>query len=102
MTSGLEAVIADHLRMQVPVVLEGDFITPALAARSSFCGQQNDGRVQAVFLYEPDETQVLHSFSQRELGAGVQTKRARVRWLQGQWLERECERLGLSVVTARP
>ena len=102
MTTGLEAVIADHLTMHVPVVLEGDFIAPALAAQTSFCGEQNDGRVRAVFLYEPDEMQILHNFSQRESGAGVQAKRARVSWLQGQWLERECERLDLAVLTARP
>jgi 2-phosphoglycerate kinase len=102
MTSGLEAVIADHLRTQVPLVLEGDFIAPALAAQTSFDGEQNDGRVRAVFLYEPDEMQILHNFSQREPAVGEQTKRARVSWLQGQWLERECERLDLAVLTTRP
>lgn len=102
MSPGLEAVIADHLNARQPVVLEGDFIAPALAAHSSFCGVPNDGRVRAVFLYEPEESQVLRNFSEREPAAGAQTKRARVSWLQGQWLKQECERLGLVALTARP
>ena len=102
MSPGLESVIADHLNARQPVVLEGDFIAPALAAQPSFCGVPNDGRVRAVFLYEPEESQLLRNLNQREPTAGGQTKRARVSWLQGQWLERECERLGLLALTARP
>src|SRR6266516_1496001 len=55
MATGLEAVIANHLETQTPVVLEGDFIHPSLAAQTSFLGQPNDGRVRAIFLYEPAE-----------------------------------------------
>jgi 2-phosphoglycerate kinase len=102
MSSGLEAVIADHLRMNVPVVLEGDFIAPALAAQTSFGGEPNDGRVRAVFLYEPDEGQILRNFSDREPEAGAQSKRARVSWLQGQWLESECEERRIPILAAQP
>jgi 2-phosphoglycerate kinase len=102
MAPALEAVIADHLETKVPIVLEGDFIAPALAAGPSFDGQSNAGRVRAVFLYEPDEAQILDNFSQREPEAGMQAKRARVSWLQGQWLQRECARLGIPALPARP
>ena len=102
MTPGLEAVIADHLGTREPIVLEGDFVTPVLAAQTSFSGELNDGRVRSVFLYEPDEAQIVHNLSEREPGAGVQTKRARVSWLQGQWLQRECRQWGLPVLPARP
>src|SRR5205809_7940066 len=44
MTPALEAVIADHLDTKVPIVLEGDFIAPMLAAQPSFDGQSNAGR----------------------------------------------------------
>jgi 2-phosphoglycerate kinase len=81
MTPGLEAVIADHLETREPIVLEGDFVTPVLASQTSFSGEPNDGRVRSVFLYEPDEAQILHNFSEREPGMGVQGKRARVSWL---------------------
>jgi 2-phosphoglycerate kinase len=102
MTPALDAVIADHLDTKVPLVLEGDFIAPALAAQPSFGGQLNAGRVGAVFLYEPDEAQILRNFSLREPEAGVQAKRSRVSWLQGQWLQRECRRLGIPALPARP
>jgi 2-phosphoglycerate kinase len=102
MTPALDAVIADHLDAKVPVVLEGDFIAPMLATQPVFDGQSNAGRVRAVFLYEPDEAQILRNFSLREPGAGVQDKRARVSWLQGQWLRRECGRLGIPAVPAGP
>jgi 2-phosphoglycerate kinase len=102
MSTGLEAVIADHLKTQLPIVLEGDFIAPALAAQTSFGGEPNDGRVRAVFLYEPDEGQILRNFSDREPEAGAQSRRARVSWLQGQWLESECGERGLPILAARP
>ena len=99
---GLDAVIGNRLEAQVPVVLEGDFIDPALAAQASFSGHRNDRRVRAVFLYEPDEQQLLNNYMLREPERGPQTKRARVSWLHGQRLKHEAERLGLPVVAARP
>ena len=102
MAPGLEAVIANHLEERTPVVLEGDFLHPALAAQASFAGQPNDGRVRAIFLYEADEQQLLANFLQREPASGPQTTRARVSWLYGQWLKHEAERYGLPVVPARP
>lgn len=83
MATGLEAVIANHLEEQTPVVLAGDFLHPALAAQPSCGDQPNDGRVRAVFLYEPDEHQLLANFLQREPESGPQTTRAQVSWLYG-------------------
>ena len=102
MASGLEAVIANHLEEQTPVVLEGDFIHPTLAAQKTFSGIPNDGQVRAVFLYESDEQQLLTNFLQREPESGPQIVRARVSWLYGQWLKQEAERLNLPVLPARP
>ncbi len=99
---GLEAVIANHLEMRTPVVLEGDFIAPALAAQTSLAGLPNDGQVRAVFLHEPDEAQLVANFLQREPAEGLQTTRARVSALYGAWLKQEAERYGLPLVTARP
>jgi 2-phosphoglycerate kinase len=102
MAPGLEAVIANHLEEQTPVVLEGDFVHPALAAQTSFAGIPNDRQVRAVFLYEPDEQQLLANFLQREPESGPQVVRARVSWLYGQWLKQEAERCGLPALPARP
>ena len=66
LTPGLEAVIANHLRSRAPVVLEGDFVHPALGARSHFRGEAHGGRVRAVFLMEPDERQSVANDLPRE------------------------------------
>jgi 2-phosphoglycerate kinase len=102
MAPGLEAVIANHLEEQTPVVLEGDFIHPALAAQKVFSGIPNDGQVRAVFLYEDDEQQLLANYLQREPESGPQTVRARVSWLYGQWLKQEAQRYNLLALPARP
>ena len=102
MAAGLEAVIANHLAEQTPVVLEGDFIHPELAARPHFDDQPNDGRVRSVFLYERDETQLLANFALREPGDEPPTKRARASWLYGEWLKSEAGRWGQPILEARP
>jgi 2-phosphoglycerate kinase len=102
MATGLEAVIANHLEEETPVVLEGDFILPALAAQTTFGGARHDGQVRAIFLYEPDERQLVENFLRREPQSGPQTTRARVSWLYGQWLKQEAVRYGLPALPARP
>jgi 2-phosphoglycerate kinase len=99
---GLEAVIANHLESMTPVVLEGDFLLPRLAAQASFSGQANGGRVRAAFLHEPDEQQFVANYRSREPERGPQVKRANVSWRHGLWLSQEAERYGLPVVLARP
>jgi 2-phosphoglycerate kinase len=101
-TPGLEAVIANHIETSTPVVLEGDFILPALAAQARFSGQANSGRVRGAFLHEPDEQQLVANYLSREPESGPQVKRAHVSWLHGLWLRQEAERYGLPVVLARP
>ncbi len=102
MAPALEAVVANHLETRTPVVLEGDFLLPTLAARADFAGQPNAGRVRAVFLHEQDEGQLVANFSAREPGSGVQAGRARVSLLYGRYLREEAERLGLPALPARP
>lgn len=102
MAPGLEAVIANHLESDAPVVLEGDFILPALAAQASFAGELNGGRVRGVFLVEEDEQQLIANYMRREPQRGPQATRARVSWLYGQWLLREAGRLGVPAIPARP
>lgn len=100
MLPALEAVIANHIQTDTPVVLEGDFLLPELIDR--FAGDADAGRVHAVFLDEPDEARLVRNFAEREPEAGEQVKRARVSWLYGQWLKREAERYGVPVAPARP
>lgn len=95
MAVGLRAVIANHLESNARVVLEGDYMLPSVATTFA-------ERVRAVYLYEPDEEQILANFLRREPDAGEQTLRARVSWLYGDWLRREAERSGLPALPARP
>ncbi|MBZ0286488.1 MAG: hypothetical protein K8I30_02660 [Anaerolineae bacterium] len=96
MTPALEAVIANHLRTHMPLILDGDLILPSLVTRSAYAG-----RVKGVFLCEDDEAQLLDNLARREPG-NVQPKRARVSWLYGEWLKGEAERSGLTLIPARP
>ncbi len=97
----IEAVVTNHLETERPVLLEGDYLLPAVAARCrSLPGAEQ--AVRAVFLIEPDEAQIVANYAAREPELGRQAKRARVSWLYGQWLQAECARLDLPVVAARP
>src|SRR5436309_1762372 len=66
MVPALEAVIENHLEEGMPVVLEGDFIHPALAAQATFGEQPNKGRVRGVFLVEDDSEQLVRNFAERD------------------------------------
>ncbi|HRQ42227.1 MAG TPA: hypothetical protein PLD25_30270 [Chloroflexota bacterium] len=95
MTPALQAVIDNHIESQQPIILEGDFIHPELAA-------QYKEQIRAVFIYEPDESQILANYLRREPDSGSQSFRARVSWLKGEWLKREAERLGQTALLSRP
>jgi 2-phosphoglycerate kinase len=100
MSPALEAVVANHVESNTPVVLEGDYILPEMAGRAMEA--VGEGHVRTVFLYEADKEILLQNFSAREPEAGDQTKRARVSWLYGQWLKHEAEQRGLPALPARP
>ena len=91
------AVIENHLEMDTPVVLEGDYILPEVLA-----GDPWRGRVRGVFVYEPDAEAIVSNFAAREPHEGEQTKRAHVSRLHADWLRAECARHGVPAVPARP
>jgi 2-phosphoglycerate kinase len=103
----LDSVIAHHIATASPVVLEGIWIVPALAAQTSFGGTPCGGQVRSVFLIELDERSTLDNtpgntrwFDRR--AAAVRRARARVSLLYSQWLESEAARYKIPVVTVRP
>jgi 2-phosphoglycerate kinase len=98
----LAAVIANHLDTNTPVVIEGDYLVPRLAARERFGGIPADGRVAAVFLHEPDEARLVANYAGREPADGEQRKRARVSALFGEWLIAEASLYGAPVIMPRP
>jgi len=99
MAEPLEYIIANHLTSNAPVVLEGDFILPALAVKPEYDGVPAGGRVRALFLIE-DEDQLNRNFLARE--GERQPVRARASWRYSEWLRSEAERLGVPAVPARP
>jgi 2-phosphoglycerate kinase len=98
----LAAVVANHLQTDTPVIIEGDYLTPAFVANARFREDRADGRVAAVFLHEPDEDQLVANFAGREAGEGVQRRRARVSVLYGEWLVAEATRSDVPTISARP
>jgi 2-phosphoglycerate kinase len=100
MAEPLEYVIANHLEERSAVVLEGDFLLPALAAQASFDGVPADGRVRAIIVYEPDEDQIARNYEARE--GEPQGERSRWSWNHSEWLRREAGRLGIPALPARP
>ncbi len=100
MAEALEYVVANHLAGEPPIVLEGDFLLPALAARPSFDGIAAAGRVRALFVVEPDEDQIANNYAARE--GDHQPVRARASWRYSEWLRAEASRRHLPVLEARP
>ncbi|MGV2920337.1 hypothetical protein [Streptomyces alfalfae] len=90
----IEAVVANHVDTDTPVILEGDYVLPGPATP--------DGPVRAVFLHEDDEEQVTANYLRREPEAGPQRHRARVSVLYGRWLTARARAVGVPVISPRP
>jgi 2-phosphoglycerate kinase len=102
LSPAIAAVIANHIETQTPIVLEGDYLLPEMLARRDQAASPEAERVKGVWLYEPDEMQIVQNYALREPAEGEQAGRARVSWLYGQWLKEECERYGLAALPSRP
>ena len=89
------AVIADHVEFGAPVVFEGDYLLPELAAEAGTA-------VRAVVLDEQDEDQITANYRRREPAERQQRDRARVSALVSAELARRARSCGVPVVPARP
>lgn len=95
-------VVRNRLTVDVPAVIEGDYLTPAAAARAVREGAAAGRRVRAVFLHEGDAGQITANYAAREPAAGRQTERARVSTAYSHWLAEQAGEHALPVVDARP
>ena len=95
LTPGVRAVIDDHLESAAPVILEGDYLSPALVA-------PDDDRVRAVFIHEADESAIRANLLAREPDAGPQPERAEVSRRFGDSLRGQAVARGIATVDARP
>ncbi|MFJ2778801.1 AAA family ATPase [Kitasatospora sp. NPDC087315] len=95
-------VVRNRLTVNVPAVIEGDYLTPAAAARAMHEGTAAGRRVQAVFLHEADAGQIAANYAEREPEYGIQTHRAEVSARFSHWLGDQARRHALPVVDCRP
>ncbi len=95
MIAGLRAIAQNHLESDVPIIIEGDFIHPEFAA--SF----NNAKVKSLYLYEPEQKQILQNYLARE-GGELQHFRADISSKYGEWLVDTCKKLGIKVIESRP
>lgn len=98
----LDAVVANHLESDTPVIVEGDYLLPSFVARASFRGIPANGQVVSLFLHEPEVGQLVANFAGREPDDDAQHGRARVSALFGEWLAAEAARYDVPIVPARP
>ncbi|MFF9350788.1 hypothetical protein [Streptomyces sp. NPDC014734] len=95
-------VVRNRLTVDVPAVVEGDYLTPAVAATAVHEGAGSGRRVRAVFLHEGDPDRITANYASREPGSGEQRHRAQVSAAYSRWLADEAARHGLPVVECRP
>jgi 2-phosphoglycerate kinase len=91
---GLSAVIKDRLEENIPMILEGDFILPELAA--SF----NNPRIKTIFIHEPSREQILQNYLSRE--GTNQAHRADISFAWGNKLKEKCQAHNIPVIESRP
>lgn len=101
MEPALEVIVDHQLATAMPLVLEGDGVSPALAGRLR---ARHPGRVDALFVIEDDAAALLGRMRARgrgftELPDARQNAQVAVNLLYGRWLREEARRLGLPTTT---
>ena len=94
MIPALKALVQRHIEDKVPVIIEGDFISPDLMALL------DHSLARAVFLQD-DIPQIVENYMARE-GGEPQRFRAEVSAAYGRWIEGVCGLTGCPVIAARP
>jgi len=91
----LKALADRHIEDNLPVIIEGDFIHPELAAAF------NHPQVRSIFIHEYEQQQIVQNYAARE-GGDFQHGRAEVSIAYSDWIADTCKRLGLDVIESRP
>ncbi len=105
MSPALEGIIEHHVDLSLPVVIEWDGILPSLLLRPPVVERSES--VRAVFLIEPEETEILTNMLARSRAISDRTEEqlrneAHAKWLHGQWLLSAATKRGLPIVNPRP
>jgi 2-phosphoglycerate kinase len=98
----VRTVIAQHVEDGRPIILEGDYLVPEMLDVHHGWDAETLDRVRAVFLYEPDASQVARNLLNREPEEGDQSGRAGVTQLFGTWLRDQCRGRAAVSLGVRP
>ncbi|MFB7124132.1 AAA family ATPase [Kitasatospora sp. NPDC056273] len=98
----LLGVVRNRLTVDVPAIVEGDYLTPAAAARATAEAAEQGRRVRAVFLHEDDPRSISANYADREPDNGPQPERAAVSARYSTWLADQARAHALPVVECRP
>ncbi|MFJ9776709.1 AAA family ATPase [Kitasatospora sp. NPDC101157] len=98
----LLGVVRNRLSVDVPAVVEGDYLTPRAAARAAAEATAHGRRLAAVFLHEGEAARISANYARREPQAGVQSERAAVSARYSHWLAAQARAHRLPVVDCLP
>ncbi|MFE5089916.1 AAA family ATPase [Streptomyces sp. NPDC056638] len=98
----VSGVVRNRLTVDVPAVIEGDYLTPAAAAAAIHEGRAAGRLVRAVFLHEADPDRIVANYASREPDSGEQRHRAQVSAEYSRWLGDQARLHALPVVACRP
>ncbi len=104
MSRAMEAVIAHHVWVKQPIILEGDGILPELGTRNEIDHVAVAGRVRTVFLFSRTYEEFQAACRVRWPGApGPYAEDwTKLAWHYGQWMRGECERRCIPIVESQP
>lgn len=88
-------IVNRHIEDKLPVIIEGDFISPEFA--SSF----DNPDVQSLFLYESDKNQIIQNYLSRE-GGEAQDFRAEISCKYNDFLLAACKKYGIKTINSKP
>ena len=91
----LKEIVNRHIEDKLPVIIEGDFISP------EFVNFFDTPEVKSIFINETDITQIEENYLSRE-GGQIQHYRAEISTAYGKWIADTCNRNGIRIIEPRP
>ena len=91
----LKELINRHIEDQLPVIIEGDFISPELI---NFF---ENPEVKSIFINQTDINQIIENYLSRE-GGQPQHYRAEISSAYSKWIADTCNKNGITVIEAHP
>ncbi|MFI9325266.1 AAA family ATPase [Kitasatospora aureofaciens] len=98
----LLGVVRNRLSVDVPAIVEGDYLSPRAAVRAAAEAAAHGRRLRAVFLHEGEAARISANYARREPDGGAQNERAAVSARYSHWLAAQARAHRLPVVDCRP